>query len=299
MPRLRSACLHTAMLLLALCALRPAWAQGLPPRPPWDQLKAAYAYDAGGLTVTEQTLPDPAPGLLLVRFTFTNQQGQQVPGLFLRPRAPGVYPCALLLHGAGNDKATMITIFGPALAARGIACLALDAVEHGERNTGTLTPGLDLNTIVTVGRGTVLDYRLALDYLQTRPDVDSTRVGLLGYSMGALMGAILGGVDARVTAALLLVGGDPIRPHVLSVPPDSRFPVEAVSPSNFIGHMRPRPVLMINGIRDTTIPLWSALYLYSAANYPKSLLLVPSGHILPEPPVRRGADWLIAHLTRR
>ena len=49
--------------------------------------------------------------------------------------------------------------------------------------------------------------RRALDVLLARPDVDPTRVAYVGHDFGAMYGAVLAGVDARVNAGLALQAG--------------------------------------------------------------------------------------------
>ncbi|MEH6629163.1 MAG: dienelactone hydrolase family protein [Motiliproteus sp.] len=45
---------------------------------------------------------------------------------------------------------------------------------------------------------TIVDYRRAIDYLATRGDIDTDRVGLIGYSMGGHMTFILGASEPRI-----------------------------------------------------------------------------------------------------
>lgn len=280
----------------------------LPAPPAWDKLKAAYDY--------KPAVPNaPAPlvaarddaDYVLQHITLSGADGKPVPGLYLRPKADGKYPVALLLHGLGSDKETMIRFFGRALAARGIACLALDALDHGERKTpgaaavGAGSPAGERGGLrfATVVRQTVGDYRLALDYLKTRKDVDANRVGLLGYSMGAMMGSVLGGVDDRVKAVVLEVGGDPVRPFVSALPPAARDTVEFISPSNYVGHIAPRPVLMINAKADQTMRADAAKRLQDAARDPKQIIWAEGGHILAAPDAQKGVDWLVERLTTK
>jgi dienelactone hydrolase len=190
----------------------------------------------------------------------------------------------------------MIRLFGRLLAARGIACFALDARDHGERKPTGTPAGPNGMRFAAVMRTTVGDYRLALDYLKTRQDVDSARVGLLGYSMGAMMGSVLGGVDQRVKALVLEVGGDPIRPFVLGLPPTQRDPAEFVSPSNYVGHIAPRPVLFINAKADQTIKEDAARRLQEAAREPKEIIWAEGGHILAPTDAQKGVAWLAEKL---
>lgn len=269
----------------------------LPAPPAWDKLKAAYDYKPAPKSPAPVVEARDAADYLLQHVSLTGADGKTIPGLFLRPKADGKYPVALLLHGLGSDKETMLRAFGRPLAARGIACLALDAREHGERKPTGQTAAPDAMRFATVMRATIGDYRLALDWLKTRADVDSRRIGLLGYSMGAMMGSILGGVDDRVKAAVLEVGGDPIRPYLRAAPQAARDAVEFVSTSNYVGHIAPRPVLMINARADQTMKEDAAKRLQDAAREPKQIIWAEGGHILAPADAQKGTAWLAEKLT--
>ncbi len=53
----------------------------------------------------------------------------------------------------------------------------------------------------------VKDFRRTIDYLETRPDIDATRLAFYGMSWGALMGSIIPAVETRPKTAILLAGG--------------------------------------------------------------------------------------------
>lgn len=268
---------------------------GLDDQSAWDRLKSAYQYPSDpGPRITEEVLSDP--DFSLARWRFREPNGITHTGLYLRPAAEGRYPCALLLHALSRDKDEMIRHFGRALAARGVSVLALDAHFHGERRRGgreKLSPVDYLNG----ARDTIIDYRHALDYLKTRPDVDPNRIGLLGYSLGAMMGCILAGVDERIAASVFLVGGDIVRTYREQVPVFLRSLLDPVSPSLFVGHISPRPLLFINGRGDAKVSRESAELLHQAAGTPKEIRWADCGHLLPESEARYGVDWLIEHLS--
>jgi serine/threonine protein kinase len=61
------------------------------------------------------------------------------------------------------------------------------------------------------------DLGRSIDYLETRPDIDITRLGFYGYSWGACMGAILPAVDSRLKVNVLMGPGlylEETRPEV-------------------------------------------------------------------------------------
>jgi uncharacterized protein len=258
--------------------------------PAWERLKGAYQYDAGApLAVTEELRPDPT--YHLARLSFTKATGHRLSGLLIHPRTEGIFPCVLLLHGLSSDKETMIHTFGRDLAAHGLAGLALDAHLHGERKADSPRP-LGPLEYLDLARESIVEYRQALDYLQTRGEIDPARIGLLGYSLGAMMGAILAGVDERIKACVFLVGGDMLQDSLPPLPPVLRDLLETVSPTNFVPRISPRPVLFINGRWDTTVPPSAAVLLHEAAGEPKQIIWADAGHMLPADAMAQGVRWL-------
>ncbi len=51
------------------------------------------------------------------------------------------------------------------------------------------------------------DIRRTLDYLSTRPDIDTTRFAYFGYSWGSNMAPVNLAADSRFKAAVLYVAG--------------------------------------------------------------------------------------------
>jgi hypothetical protein len=53
----------------------------------------------------------------------------------------------------------------------------------------------------------VKDFRRSIDYLQSRPDIDSNKIAYMGMSWGAIMGIIIPAVEDRLEASVLIAGG--------------------------------------------------------------------------------------------
>ena len=104
------------------------------------------------------------------------------------PRAAGRHPAALFLHGSGGGRDDLI---GQA------AVLA----RHGVV-TMTITYSSDAETY----RPAVVAARRALDVLAARKDVDPKRLGVVGFSLGAQIAAIVAGDDPR-PSAVDVIGG--------------------------------------------------------------------------------------------
>ena len=247
--------------------------------PSWETLQQSFAYDASAPLSAKETLEGQR-----LRLSFINARGETVTALYQKPDGPGPFPCVALLHGLGGNKEQFFNGMAPELVKQGFAVIALDAALHGERKVEGKSPQA---AFIKVVPDTVKDWRQALDWLGTRPEINKSRIGLLGYSMGAFQGSILMGVEPRFQAATLCVGGDPF----------VKFPGAALaSPSNFIGHAAPRPVYFANGTKDTTITPAASKVLISAAKVPKIVNWIECGHMLPADEVKKGLQWLALRL---
>jgi dienelactone hydrolase len=97
-------------------------------------------------------------------------------------------------------------------------------------------------TDTMAGRETLIqeakDLSRTIDYLETRQDIDSTRIAYMGISMGAAHGVILAGVEQRLKAAIFLDGGFVVEK-----------PLPGANQADFAARIKV-PVLMISGRFD-------------------------------------------------
>lgn len=140
---------------------------------------------------------------------------ERVPLLIVRPEeATGRLPAVLVLHGTGGNKESQRG-FLEDLARRGIIGIALDARFHGARSGGAKGAEAYFAAITRAWRApagqahehpfyfdTCWDIWRTLDYLQTRPDVDGDRLGMIGFSMGGIQTWLAAAVDERVKVAV-------------------------------------------------------------------------------------------------
>jgi dienelactone hydrolase len=138
---------------------------------------------------------------------------EPVPAYFTFPKnSPGKVPVILFNHShfgqyqVGKDeflygrKEMQSPPYAVALARAGYAGLCLDSWAFGERSKRT---ELDLFKEM-LWKGQVLwglmvyDNLRALDYLETRPEVDPKRIGTMGMSMGSTMAWWLAALDERI-----------------------------------------------------------------------------------------------------
>ncbi|MCP4640929.1 MAG: alpha/beta fold hydrolase [bacterium] len=194
------------------------------------------------------------------KFVFRGVQGFLVPGYLEVPKkAEKPYPLVVLLHGWSGGKENWWEegnyISGgemrAALLEAGYAVLALDAAAHGERSNEIdylhvntyddpdAPPRRNYFSIPEIVVQTVKDHRRVLDYVAERGDVDMSRIGLVGYSMGA------------VNTMLLLSIDDRIKMGVACVSPWLNEAWTPVEPADYTWGLGDKPLLMLMGREDT------------------------------------------------
>ena len=279
-----------ALLSVCLCACH---AQGGADSAARAEKTKLFAYDAKLPLAAQEGAIQDSGAFTTQAIHFASTNGQIVPALLCRPKNVAKPPVLLYLHGLGMDKEGT-RVLAMMAAPNGFAVLGIDAQYHGERKQpGVEILSADLARTRQAVIQTVVDNRRALDYIRSRTDLDSNRVGLLGVSMGAILGSIVAGVDERLCSACLVVGGgrwDVIltqsHHEVSQQLRDQGVTAEKaqqvlgdVDPINFIGMIAPRPVLMINGKTDDIIPKAATDALFAAAQMPKEIQWLDGGHI--------------------
>jgi pimeloyl-ACP methyl ester carboxylesterase len=106
-------------------------------------------------------------------------------------------PAVILLHMLTRSRADW-QIVGARLAEGGIAALAIDFRGHGESAAAEVGPE---------GYGAlVLDVRAAVRHLRGLRDVDASRIGIAGASLGASVAALAAAEEPAVRSIALLSG---------------------------------------------------------------------------------------------
>jgi len=135
-----------------------------------------------------------------------------VPFLYFPPPGPRPAPAVVILHGYGLGKELFAPI-GPHLRRAGYAGLIPDLPFHGERavrGSARILPfGGDLGLYVACVRQMIADCALCLSWLRRRREVDSGRLGVIGFSLGGVLVSVLMGLDLGLGAGVsLMAAGD-------------------------------------------------------------------------------------------
>lgn len=135
-----------------------------------------------------------------------------------RPKQPGRHPAVLFAMGHWREGKAAAQWTAANLAMKGFVVLAFDPVGQGEREqaydqrirgpiAGDSTEQHFLNGAQSIlagesfARYRIWDAKRALDYLVSRPEVDSGRVGCTGCSGGGTVTTYISALDPRIKAA--------------------------------------------------------------------------------------------------
>ena len=133
------------------------------------------------------------------------------------------------------------------------------------------------------------DASRAIDYAETRPELDHDKIAYYGVSWGAVMGAIIPAVEPRIKVNVLALGG--LDFHLS--PPE-------VDTVNFLPRVK-QPTLMLNGRYDFFFPVESTqepfYKLLGSKKDEKKRLVYDGGHSVPHNElIKETLNWLDQYL---
>jgi uncharacterized protein len=212
----------------------------------------------------------------------------------------GRHPAVIYAHGAGGDRQELL---GEALqmAGKGTVTLALDMIYSSER-AKQLPEGMEgARANSKLEAEAVKEVRRAVDFLQSRDDVDGDEIGYVGWSQGARMGALTSGVEHRIKAFDLIAGGAaPVSEYVKNAPTDLQDELETLlektDPIHFVGLATPSELLFQDGREDEVVPEAALKALAQAGSEPKDVRWYDAGHVPTAEMWAYSHSWLTDHL---
>jgi len=191
----------------------------------------------------------------------------------------------VLLHGHAGNRSQVLPV-ATMLRHEGFGVFLYDTRAHGASE----------GEAIGYGEKELLDLRAALDWLEARTDVDVSRIGVYGFSLGGYF-ALRHAVSDRRISSLVLAGtpssllelardeaGGGLRGWMSSrvryfanrIAGRSKFEQTGVESITALDNVS---VLLITGGRDSLVPHTRGLELFKAARGPKSIALFPeAGH---------------------
>jgi hypothetical protein len=268
----------------------------------------AFTYQAAGdVELSEPFDTTIAHETVWLQFPSSGHNGHPqnlVEGQYFRSRDPGPKKLVVVMPIWGTST------YPPAKISSGYA-------RHAGRDTqviwiygsAPLFPWTELSTAKTEAefvamardsaeryRSSVIDMRRLMDWAATRPEIDSSRIAFVGFSMSALVTATLLGNDSRVAAAVLMMGAanyadifatchdraGEVREHAMQAFGWSleryrnffRELFQPADPTQFAGRYDPDKILMIDAMFDDCMPESSRAALWEVTGHPERITML-------------------------
>ena len=211
-------------------------------------------------------------------------------GLLVPRRGAGRMPVVIVLGGKATGKHAV----DYALGVDDVLVVAPDYPYEPRSSYSVLDVAADLPEIRRAIFDMIPSVMLAIDYLWQRPDVDTNRIVMMGYSFGAPFVPVILAHDRRPAIAVMVYGGGDLTSMIRHNVARYESPVVAeivgrvagallrpLEPLDHVGRISPIPLLMINGTEDEQIPRENTLLLYDRALPPRKLVWIDSRHVHP------------------
>ncbi len=294
-------CLYLHPERIPKAALAPVKIEGIPnfykEKPVSDQIfqvyKEQYAYDKVGLDSRLESRDDTPREWIVEKVSFAAAyEGERVPAFLYLPKNSSppfqtiiYFPCAdanyyssskfienslsyfAFIPLVKNGRTVMFPVYKGTYERRSDALAAL----LGSENT---------HQYAEYFIKLVKDLRRSIDYLETRPDIDSKKLGYLGFSWGGHYGAIIPAIEERLKVSILNAGGM----WGCALP--------EVNQINYVSRVK-IPTLMLNGKYDLGLSIKPMFDLLGTPAADKRLILYDTDHIIPlNECIKESIKWL-------
>jgi dienelactone hydrolase len=182
------------------------------------------------------------------------------------------------------------------LAQHGVAGMVVHMAHYGPRRPSGSTTRListDIPKTIAGVRQTVQDIRCAVAWLAGRPEFDSEKLGLVGTSLGSLVGAVAAANEPRIKSVCLMLGGgglvDAYYDHprarqylplveLLGGKAAMKALINTIDPLTYANLLKDKKVLMVCASRDDIVPPSAAKALWEATGKQK-IVWIDSTHV--------------------
>lgn len=233
--------------------------------------------------------------------TFSGRRGRVRAYLALPAKPSGRLASVLLLHGTGGSRRDFLP-YAKRLATRGFAALTITAPSSSSQTPAGLDPKALLRREQQLSADDVVAVRRAVDFLETLAALDPHRIGLVGWSAGARVGAVVAGVEPRIrTFVLMSAGALPVSDYAQIAPaslrPEIRRVLGTIDPLRWIARARPGSIFLQDGLHDEVVPKPALLAVAHAAPARTRVRWYRAGHPLNLAANRDQLAWLEQRLA--
>lgn len=240
----------------------------------------------------------------------------------------GTLPAVVCLPGTHGtrqhltDARLQIEVFprtgwARALARKGFVTLSVDYQGSESRGGNIFADGVRAQLEGRSFMGALVGETLrAVDYLQSRPDVDSRRIGITGFSLGGAVAWYAAACDPRLSVVVPVCGGAGTYDDLLKAPPRVQYHSQYFYPAGFFNvfpgdqlevfeGLAPRPVLIVGRDQDQAMPIegvkrleehLKVAYAKRGAADDLAVFVTPGKHSYTLEMLDRVCEWFVRHL---
>jgi dienelactone hydrolase len=232
-------------------------------------------------------IPGYAIGVYDVRFPSAVEspypENNTVYAEYYRPEGKGPFPCVIVLDITGGDQ-SISRFICTHLSRHGVAGLFVQMAYYGPRRpagSGLRLVSPDYVQTAAAIRQTVLDMRLATAWMESRPEIDPKRLGILGTSLGSFMASLTAEMEPKLGRVALLLGGGGLIDGYYDDPRAAGYRkifealggskeklaklIAPLDPITCAANLKSRKLLMLAGRHDEIVPPKMAENLWHAA----------------------------------
>jgi len=233
------------------------------------------------------------------RVAIPYEDGNTMYGILRKPWHTPRPPVVILLPGLDSVKEELHN-YGDDFLKRGLAVLAIDGPGQGEMEFDH-----------PLRHDAEVPLRYAIDYLEQRSDVDATRVGIMGVSLGGYFALRAAAFEPRVKAAICLAGAYNLAQHfdryplltqeafIYRLKADDEATARTALQQFDLDGVMPQitcPLLVIMGRRDRLFPPEDSEKMVAEAGGHAELMMFEDGnHVCNNIPYKyrpQQADWM-------
>jgi dienelactone hydrolase len=264
------------------------------------ELLSQFDYDSSAPLDVKEVTSEVKDGAVVHDITYAGPEGR-IDAFLVTPEGDGPYPAVEFMPGAPGAKYTFFTEAIELAKAGVVSLLPNPPYARPPIEDVVVFEPSDKDGIVQE----VKEMRRGIDVLVSRPEVDPSRLGYVGFSWGASLGAILSAVERRLHSFVLMS----LVPHLsadmrklaeeqgaegdLTAYEEAMQPIDAI---NYLPHAAPSAVFMQAGEQDTRPSPEDTQEAFAATSDPKKLQMYDTEHDLNAQAKADARAWLIEQL---
>jgi cephalosporin-C deacetylase-like acetyl esterase len=264
--------------MAGLCLLIAPFAKAQIP----EALTALYKYDRAAPLDLQTAEIASRDGYKVFAISFALPRNARMTGFLVSPLLPGRKPAIVWAHSNGA-----IGFLGNAFLLAKAGAVSLLVGEADGLPDGSAEQMRDQLIEDVIG------LRRAVDILQSRTDVDPSRIAIVGHSAGAMTGAVAASIDDRFKVAVFEVGLLGMGVHIATSPgkwavgvrkdlgsklADFVRVISVVDAANYIPNAPAIPKLFQSALYDPGVPRKDSDDFFNAASRPRELRWYAAGH---------------------